>query len=52
VPSMPGELPGAGYHPYLEVPWDTLKFPLNSRGACIRIPMSRVRNTWGAVRGV
>ncbi|KYM75710.1 Muscle-specific protein 20 [Atta colombica] len=41
---MPGELPGAGYHPYLEVPWDTLKFPLNSRGACIRIPMSRSRN--------
>ncbi|KYQ52105.1 hypothetical protein ALC60_08719 [Trachymyrmex zeteki] len=39
---MPGELPGTGYHPYLEVPWDTLKFPLNSRRACIRIPVSRV----------
>lgn len=38
---MPRELPGAGYHPYLEVPWDTLKFSSNSRRACIKIPVSR-----------
>jgi len=43
VPSMPRELQGAGYHPYLKVPWDTLKFPSNSRRACIRIPVSRTR---------
>lgn len=42
VPSMPRELPGAGYHLYLEVPQDTSKFPSNLRCASIRIPVSGV----------
>jgi len=42
VPSMPRELPGAGYHLYLEVPQDTSKFPSNLRCASIRITVSRV----------
>lgn len=53
VPSMPCELPGAGYHPYLEVLRGASKFPSNSCCPNTRAAVSRVgQDRAGRVKSV